>query len=74
MDDKNVEKLIMSKLELQSAPDYLWSRIKDDIAKNIAVELLEKLEKQKEPKKQECMDRTNAIILMIAPKELLKGA
>ncbi|MDF2686541.1 MAG: hypothetical protein K0S55_1723 [Clostridia bacterium] len=74
MDDNNVEKLIMNSMQMQSAPDYLWNRIKEDITRDIAKELLEKLEKQKEPKKQECMDRTNAIILIIAPKELLKGA
>jgi predicted metal-dependent RNase len=74
MDDNNIEKLIMNSLEMKSAPDYLWSRIKEDIARDIAKELLEKLEKQKEPKKQESMDRTNAIILMIAPERFLKGA
>lgn len=74
MDDNNVEKIIMNSLQMKSAPDYLWSRIKEDIARNIAEELLEKLEKQKEPKKQECIDKTNAIILMIAPKRFLKGA
>jgi hypothetical protein len=74
MDDNNVEKIIMNSLQMKSAPDYLWNRIKEDIARNIAEELLEKLEKQKEPKKQECIDKTNAIILMIAPKRFLKGA
>lgn len=67
---------ILNKLitdSVTSAPEEIWKKIKFDIAKSIADEFFAKLEKQKEPKKQECMDRTNKLIISIIPKYCLKG-
>ncbi|HAN20918.1 MAG: hypothetical protein A2Y15_02880 [Clostridiales bacterium GWF2_36_10] len=71
MTQSNIEKLISE--SIKSAPEELWKKIKYEIAKVIADELLEKLEKQKAPKKQESMDRTNDLIITITPKFYFKG-
>lgn len=65
---KAVDKAILK------APESLWDRIKNDIAHNIAKQLLAKLESQKAPCKQESMDRVNALIILNSPKQYLKGA
>lgn len=72
MTDSEIEKAVDK--AILKAPYSLWDRIKNDIARNIANELLAKLEGQKEPKKQESMDRVNALIALNAPKQYLKGA
>lgn len=72
MNEKQLEKLISD--SIKSAPIYLWERIKNDIARNIADELLARLDGQKEPKKQESIDRVNALIALNIPKQYMKGA
>lgn len=50
MTKKQIERLISC--SIKSAPDGLWKRIKRGIARDIADELLTKLEMQKEPRKR----------------------
>jgi hypothetical protein len=59
---------------IKKAPEYLWNRIINNIARDIAEELLTELESQKAPCKQESMDRVNALIAFNTPKQYMKGA
>jgi hypothetical protein len=72
MTDNEIETTV-GKL-IKKAPEYLWNRIKNDIARDIADELLAELESQKAPCKQESMDRVNALTALNTPKRYLKGA
>lgn len=72
MIEKQLNKLVLNSVKV--APISLWERVKNDVAKSIADELLAKLDEQKEPRKQESMDRVNALIALNVPKQYSKGA
>jgi hypothetical protein len=60
MTDIDLENLIKNTTE--KLPDMLWERIKKTLAKDIALELIAKLDGQKAPSKQESINRTDEMI------------
>ena len=74
LNDKTIENLVASTFE--KVPIMLWGNIKKELSKDIAIELIEKLEKQKEPKKRESIDRINeeTEIFLNTNNVLVRGA
>lgn len=72
MPENDFERLLRDAAE--KAPDMLWEKIRMRVAKGISEELLAKLDGQKAPCKQESIDRVNAMMADMAPKESLKRA
>jgi|GEM_PF-6796916 hypothetical protein len=76
MIDRMNDEYILSEISesIISAPDSLLKKIKYEIAKGIANDLLMKLNKQIEPRKQESIDKVYIMIKENSPKQYLKGA
>ena len=76
MSDKQIENLISS--QIHHVPADLWDKVKKDIARTIAENLLATLDALKKPCKQENLDRVDSIIISLIPEQfseqLLKGA
>ena len=64
----------MIELSTIKAPKNIWDKIKNDLAKNIAETLINELNDQKAPCKQESIDRVSTYISIYAPIREMKGA
>ena len=71
MNDRYIEDLLAR--SVRPAPDSAWEKARQSIARKIASELIATLDGSMEPRKQESLDRADAVFISIFPKQFLKG-